>query len=189
MIQICRIPRQRLVLIWVLASFSLASAEAHQGHKLPDKVMGKLASTGDSEKTKADSLNNEETRLVEITTSYQLQVGSLFQRACADCHSGDTRYPWYFVVPGIRQWIKEDIEQAREHMEISNGYPFQSHATPLEDLIAVEKTIQDGSMPPLSYRLMHAGARLTEAEKQLIMNWARHGQQLLRQESTSSTRP
>ncbi len=189
MIQICPMLRQRLVIIWVLAFFGMVPAEAHQGHKHPDKMIGKLATLSGNENTKAEPINREEAQLAEITRAYQLQIGRLFQRACADCHSGDTRYPWYFAVPGIRQWIKQDIEEAREHMEISNGFPFQSHATPIEDLAAVEKTVQDGIMPPFSYRLMHAGARLTQAEKQLIMEWARQGQQLLRQESTSFAKP
>jgi hypothetical protein len=124
----------------------------------------------------------DERRLVEITTDYQLTVAPLIQKACADCHSGDTEYPWYAMIPGISQWIKHDIEEARKHIEFSNGYPFQSHATPLEDLVAVERVIKEGSMPPLRYRLMHHRARLTEQEKDSIIAWSRRGQNMLRQE-------
>lgn len=84
------------------------------------------------------------------------------------------------MMPGVSQWIKKDIAEARQHIEFSNGYPFQSHASPLEDLIAVEKVITDGSMPPLRYRIMHSRARLNEQEKQRITHWARRGQQMLR---------
>lgn len=133
-------------------------------------------------KLRETAVDEHERRLVEITTDYQLAVAPLFQRACADCHSGDTQYPWYSMMPGISQWIKNDIEEARKHIEFSNGYPFQSHASPLEDLIAVEKSIQDGSMPPLRYRLMHSRARLNEQEKKRIIDWARRGQQMLRED-------
>jgi hypothetical protein len=128
------------------------------------------------------TLDERERRLVEITADYQLAVAPLIQKACADCHSGDTQYPWYSMMPGISQWIKKDIEEARKHIEFSNGYPFQSHATPLEDLIAVEKVVKDGSMPPLRYRLMHSQARLSEQEKKRIIDWARRGQQILRED-------
>ncbi len=127
-----------------------------------------------------------ETRLMEITKDYHLLVSPLFQKACADCHSGDTQYPWYYTVPGINGWIRKDIDEAREHMEISNGYPFQSHATPLEDLKAVEKVIRDGSMPPARYRMMHPMARLNEQEKKRITDWAKRGQLLLQQNQSSS---
>lgn len=122
----------------------------------------------------------QERKLVEITADYQLAVAPLIQKACADCHSGDTQYPWYSMMPGIRQWIRSDIDEARQHIEFSNGYPFQSHATPLEDLLAVEKVIKEGTMPPLRYRLMHSKARLSEQEKKRIIDWARRGQGMLR---------
>jgi hypothetical protein len=86
------------------------------------------------------------------------------------------------MMPGISQWIKSDIEEARKHIEFSNGYPFQSHATPLEDLIAVEKSVRDGTMPPLRYRIMHSKARLSEQEKKRIIDWARRGQRMLQNE-------
>jgi hypothetical protein len=131
------------------------------------------------------AVDEQERRLVEITADYQLAVAPLIQKACADCHSGDTQYPWYSMMPGVSQWIKKDIEEARKHIEFSNGYPFQSHGTPLEDLIAVEKVVKDGSMPPLRYRLMHGKARLNEQEKKRIIDWARRGQRMLRNEGVA----
>jgi hypothetical protein len=127
-----------------------------------------------------------ETRLIEITKDYHLLVAPLFQKACADCHSGDTQYPWYYSVPGIHGRIRKDIDEAREAMEISNGYPFQSHATPLEDLRLVEKVIRDSSMPPIRYRIMHPLARLNEQEKKRIIDWAKRAQLLLQQNQASS---
>jgi hypothetical protein len=128
------------------------------------------------------AVDEQERKLVEITADYQLAVAPLIQRACADCHSGDTQYPWYSMMPGISQWIRNDIEEARKHIEFSNGYPFQSHATPLEDLIAVEKSVREGTMPPLRYRIMHSKARLNEQEKKRIIDWARRGQRMLQNE-------
>jgi hypothetical protein len=138
-------------------------------------------------KRSESAVDEHERRLLEITTDYQLTVAPLFQKACADCHSGDTQYPWYSMMPGVSQWIKNDIEEARKHIEFSNGYPFQSHASRLEDLIAVEKSILDGSMPPLRYRLMHSQARLNEQEKKRIIHWARRGQSMLREAMARAT--
>jgi hypothetical protein len=148
---------------------------AHEGHD-HEKPVDEIRQT---------TVDEQERRLVAITVDYQLAVGTLIQRACADCHSGDTQYPWYSMMPGISQWIRNDIEEARKHIEFSNGYPFQSHATPLDDLIAVEKVIREGSMPPLRYRIMHSKARLSEPEKKRIIDWARRGQRILRNEGVA----
>ncbi|HYX32957.1 MAG TPA: heme-binding domain-containing protein [Oligoflexus sp.] len=160
--------RNATLLIASLVALGGLPAWAHEGEEAPK---AKIRPTTDDER---------ERRMVEITADYQLAVAPLFQKACADCHSGDTQYPWYSMMPGVSQWIKKDIAEARQHIEFSNGYPFQSHASPLEDLIAVEKVITDGSMPPLRYRIMHSRARLNEQEKQRITHWARRGQQMLR---------
>lgn len=136
----------------------------------------------EADEPRQTAVDEQERKLVEITADYQLAVAPLIQRACADCHSGDTQYPWYSMMPGISQWIRNDIEEARKHIEFSNGYPFQSHATPLEDLIAVEKSIRNGTMPPLRYRIMHSKARLSEQEKKRIIDWARRGQRMLQNE-------
>jgi hypothetical protein len=161
------------LLLVILFAGSGNKVMAHEGDKAAGAVPRQTA------------VDEQERKMVEITAEYQLAVAPLIQRACADCHSGDTQYPWYSMMPGISQWIKDDIEEARKHMEFSNGYPFQSHATPLEDLIAVEKVIKDGSMPPLRYRLMHSRARLNEQEKKRIIDWARRGQRMLGNEDVA----
>jgi hypothetical protein len=51
----------------------------------------------------------------------------------------------------------------------------------------VEKSILDGSMPPLRYRLMHSQARLNEQEKKRIIHWARRGQSMLREAMARAT--
>ncbi|HET9238113.1 MAG TPA: heme-binding domain-containing protein [Oligoflexus sp.] len=161
------------LLVVTLCAWSQGPLAAHEAY-------GKAA-----DEPRQTAVDEQERKLVEITADYQLAVAPLIQRACADCHSGDTQYPWYSMMPGVSQWIKNDIEEARKHIEFSNGYPFQSHATPLEDLIAVEKSVRDGTMPPLRYRIMHSKARLNEQEKKRIIDWARRGQRMLQNEGVA----
>lgn len=167
----------RRLIVALLFVFDGTRALAHEGHEhaKPESIEPRI--------------EEQEKRLVEITADYQMIVAPLFQKACADCHSGDTQYPWYAMIPGIKQWIKGDIEEARKHIEFSNGYPFQSHGTPIEDLIAVEKVIKEDTMPPLRYRLMHGKARLDENEKRRIIDWARRGQELLRADLPRTAQP
>ena len=88
-----------------------------------------------------------------------------------DCHSGQTHYPWYYKIPGVKQFIDSDIQEAREHLDFSEGFPFKSHAKPEEDLVALHDSIQDGSMPPLYYRLFHRGSALTDDERKIVFDW------------------
>ena len=90
-----------------------------------------------------------------------------------DCHSSTTKYPWYHLIPGVRQLIDSDINEARHHLDFSNGYPFVSHASPMEDLDAIAKSIQDGTMPPFLYRASHSNSLLSEGEKNLVLDWVR----------------
>lgn len=173
--------RYRSIGLMLLCALAAMEGRAHEGHHHPQSQPAEPKAAG-------SPLDQQERRLVEITADYQLTVAPLFHRACADCHSGDTEYPWYAMVPGIKQLIRQDIEEARKHIEISNGYPFQSHASPLEDLVAVAKAVKDGSMPPLRYRLMHSRSRLDDLEKQRIIDWAERSQKILREELARAAR-
>jgi hypothetical protein len=67
--------------------------------------------------------------------------------------------------------MDNDIKEGRDHMDMTNGFPFKSHATPKEDLDALEETIGEGTMPPLRYKLMHPDSSMTPEEKEKIRNW------------------
>src|SRR6478609_4401076 len=104
-----RILCNKATLLVALFVFGGTSAEAHEGHT------HELADL--QPKPMEAPMDQQERRMVEITADYQLIVAPLFQRACADCHSGDTEYPWYAMVPGIKQMIRQDIDEARKHIE------------------------------------------------------------------------
>lgn len=85
----------------------------------------------------------------------------LFKRACADCHSHQTVWPWYSHVAPISWFTKNHVVEARESMNIS----IPDHAEPEE----IEHQIRKGEMPLWSYTLLHPEARLTDAEKKELI--------------------
>ncbi|MBI5238892.1 MAG: heme-binding domain-containing protein [Elusimicrobia bacterium] len=109
--------------------------------------------------------------LVRINADYQAAVKPIFQAKCWDCHSAHTRYPFYYRVPGVRWLIERDIRQARKHLDMSQDFPFLSHAGPEKDLDALRDVVQDDEMPPLLYRLGHWRSGLREGEKKVILQW------------------
>jgi hypothetical protein len=82
----------------------------------------------------------------------------LARRACFDCHSNETRWPWYAQVAPISWWMAREVEQGRRAVNFSEwGAEATAHRA--------GDTVLDGSMPPRSYLVGHPEARLTGAER------------------------
>lgn len=98
-------------------------------------------------------------------------VRPIFEKACFDCHSNATALPWYASIPGIKQLINGHIEEGREHLDMTDGFPFKGKGQPLEHLADIRSEVEAGAMPLLSYRLMHWSAWLSASEKDSIYAW------------------
>ncbi len=98
-------------------------------------------------------------------------VKPIFETACFDCHSGNTDFPWYAKIPGIKQFLNDHVTEGREHLDMTDGFPFKGKEKPLKLLREIRKEVEDGEMPLLSYRLMHWSAWLSDAEKDSIYMW------------------
>lgn len=125
------------------------------------------------------------------------QVRPIFQRACFNCHTDQTRYPWYHQLPGVRALIDSDIRKARKRLDMSKGFPFVGHARPADNLVGIKEQITEGEMPPWEYRLMHWDAKPSRPEVDSIVGWidqslrvlAAHGQFPLGQPDLVPNRP
>jgi hypothetical protein len=80
-------------------------------------------------------------------------------KACGDCHSNETVYPWYSKIAPVSLLIEDDIRDGRRHFNISE---WDKSARGGDD--AAEE-VQKGSMPIGLYLLMHSEANLNAAEK------------------------
>lgn len=100
---------------------------------------------------------------VEVAVDWDSpRTRELFFRACADCHSHETRWPWYSRVAPVSWLIADHVRDGRDEMNIS---------VPDEvDVSEAVKEIRKGSMPPADYQLMHPEARLSGAEKEALIS-------------------
>lgn len=114
-----------------------------------------------------------------INKLYVENVKPIFQQKCFDCHSQQTRYPWYHKIPGIKQLIESDIKEGLQHIDFEPDFPFKSHATPSEDLDEILEVIEKNDMPPVSYRIMHPSSKLTEPEKSVIKRWVQTSKEVI----------
>jgi hypothetical protein len=98
-------------------------------------------------------------------------VQAVLERACYDCHSNHTRYPWYAEIQPVGWWLAGHIKEGKSHLNFSTfgTYPAKRQMRKLEELI---DEVEGGKMPLASYRRIHADARLTPAEIKALTDWA-----------------
>jgi len=107
---------------------------------------------------------------------YNVEVLPIFRAKCFDCHSKETRHPWYYRLPVAKQIIDRDVKKGLEHLDLSRGFPFGGHHSPEEQLEAIRKVVEKDSMPIKRYRWLHRGSALTPEEKQTILRWVEASQ-------------
>jgi hypothetical protein len=108
----------------------------------------------------------------DMTTIHNVpsNVQAVFQKACNDCHSNNTRYPWYSQVQPLAWWLADHIKEGKKELNFSEfaTYSLRRRYRKLEE-IATE--VEAGEMPLSSYTFIHKDAKLTAAEKTAIINW------------------
>lgn len=91
------------------------------------------------------------------------QTADLVHRACYDCHSNLTVWPWYAHIAPISWLLARDVNGGRQHLNFTEWNQPQKHA---KDVAA---QVKQGDMPPWFYLPMHPAARLSDAEKQALI--------------------
>ncbi|WP_295421367.1 heme-binding domain-containing protein [Sulfurovum sp.] len=89
------------------------------------------------------------------------QTRDIFMRACGDCHSNETKWPWYSKVAPVSWSVYHHVEEGREHFNISMWGQQKKN----EGKDAAEE-VEEGDMPLFSYLIAHPEARLSGEEKQ-----------------------
>ena|ERR1051325_3771470 len=102
------------------------------------------------------------------------EVQAVLQRSCNDCHSNETRWPWYSYVAPISFLISNDVREGRREVNFSlwGQYNAQRQARKRKEIV---EQVQSGKMPQWYYVLLHPEAKLSDADRQTIVNWAQRG--------------
>ena len=90
------------------------------------------------------------------------QTRGLAKRACFDCHSNETVWPWYSNIAPVSWLVYHDVMEGRSRMNFSEWNRPQPTAPEAAAIL------QEGEMPPAIYLLMHPTARLSPNERQLL---------------------
>jgi Haem-binding domain len=113
-------------------------------------------------------------KMVRIPDSVQ----DILKKACYDCHSNNTNYPWYSNIQPIGWLMTKHIKQGKEVLNF-NEFGNYSVRKQLSKLTGIANSIKDDDMPLSSYKWMHKEARLTKYEKEVVINWAQQSKDSL----------
>ncbi len=99
-------------------------------------------------------------------------VLSVMKKACYDCHSDNTVWPWYSHIAPVSWLLAMDVRVGRKHLNLSRWDELDT----VKQLVALQlmnAQVETGGMPPFQYTLMHRDAILTDEEKNSFDVWAR----------------
>jgi Haem-binding domain len=98
-------------------------------------------------------------------------VKHLLEAGCNDCHSNNTKYPWYAEVQPVALWLRNHINEGKEEINFDEfaTYNLRRQYRKMEEVI---KQVKEGEMPLNSYTWVHKEAIFTTAQKQSIISWA-----------------
>ncbi|MBL8861472.1 MAG: heme-binding domain-containing protein [Planctomycetes bacterium] len=99
------------------------------------------------------------------------EVAAVLRRACYDCHSNETVWPWYAYVAPVSWLVVRDTDEGREHLNFSTWGTLKPKARASKAAEVVEE-IEEGEMPLAPYLWLHPEARLAAAELELLRRWS-----------------
>jgi hypothetical protein len=118
----------------------------------------------------------------DITLHYSVPdtVLSILKASCYDCHSNNTRYPWYNRVQPIAWWLNSHVTEGKRELNFSEfaSYPATKQVKKLK---ATVKEIKEGDMPFNSYLWIHIDAALDQGKKNILVYWADSLQRMIAQ--------
>jgi len=99
-------------------------------------------------------------------------VLQILNRACGDCHSSQTVWPWYSRVAPVSWLVVDDVNTGRRHINFQDWEAQQNPKEAAEHLGLICKEVRDKGMPPFSYRVMHKDSRLSNQDIDTLCTWS-----------------
>jgi hypothetical protein len=131
-------------------------------------VIGSVASSRSYE----PDTQGDPAAVLNVRTHVPAPVMSTMRRACFDCHSLETRWPWYSAIPVVSWLIQRDVTGGRGQVNFSRWAEYNrfDRADMLDNAcdLAAKR-----SMPPLRYRMLHSDARLSATDIAALCAWTR----------------
>ena len=118
-----------------------------------------------------DRTNPPSSAAASLQLKMSPDVRAILDRSCRDCHSNETRWPWYTNVAPASWLVASDVHHGREHFNISEwtSYPPDDQDQLLD---AMCNLTQRGRMPLTQYLVIHRNSKLSPADVTAICTWS-----------------
>ncbi|HJU57001.1 MAG TPA: heme-binding domain-containing protein [Pyrinomonadaceae bacterium] len=113
----------------------------------------------------------DQSRTLQAHARVPPEVASILDRSCNDCHSHQTRWPWYSNVAPISWFVINHVNEGRDELNFSDWAQYSEDDRPFL-LKKICREVQSGAMPLRSYLRLHHEAELSSEDVTLLCDWA-----------------
>ncbi len=124
----------------------------------------------------------DEARTIQAHTRIAPEVNAILDRSCNDCHSNQTRWPWYSNVAPVSWFVVNHVNVGRKEMNLSDWAQYSKDDQP-GFLKRICREVKGGAMPLPSYLRLHGEAKLSSEDVKTLCDWASAESQRLAQAS------
>jgi hypothetical protein len=125
------------------------------------------------------NLSGDTTHDISKVCPIPADVNTILIKACYDCHSNKTRYPWYAEIQPVSWWLHGHVEDGKKDLNFNEftTYRIAKQFRRMEQCIEL---VKKGAMPLSSYTIIHTDAKLTDTEKTTFYNWCENVRDTIR---------
>ncbi|HCA78985.1 MAG TPA: hypothetical protein DEP53_04550 [Bacteroidetes bacterium] len=113
----------------------------------------------------------DESKTIYASMKVPPEVKAVFERSCNDCHSHQTRWPWYSYIAPASWLVADDVKQGRQKLNLSTWADYRKNRK-VNRLEEIGDQIKNKEMPLPKYLLLHPSAQLSASDLELITQWA-----------------
>ena len=112
---------------------------------------------------------------ISNTVHVPQEINRILNASCFDCHSNNTDYPWYSSIQPFGWMLARHVRKGKSNLNFSEfgSYSLRKQRSKLD---AIKNSIEDGTMPLSSYLLLHSEAKLSENEKEQLIEWSKNAE-------------
>ncbi len=119
----------------------------------------------------AKNLSTDKSKNIKNLYAVSTEVETILTKACNDCHTNNTEYPWYAAVQPVTWWLDDHIKEGKKHLNFDEytTYNLRKQFHKMEEVV---EQVKEKEMPLDSYTWIHRDAKLSDAERITLTTWA-----------------
>lgn len=119
----------------------------------------------------AKNVSTDKSKNIKNLYAVSTEVETILTKACNDCHTNNTVYPWYASVQPVTWWLDDHIKEGKKHLNFDE-YTTYSLRKQFHKMEEVVEQVKEKEMPLDSYTWIHRDAKLSDAERATLTTWA-----------------